>query len=296
MDRTEALFQDEGFQYVRCIACGLVYLNPRPTEEALKAWYQSHGSATDVQFSQERQENYYKRYLENQGGYLLEGERFLKRITASGILKGRILEVGCAAGFYLAAFQKAGWETYGLELSEVFIRHAREALRLNVQKGTLTEVVFQENFFDAILMIDTLSHFTSPRKMFQEGFRVLKEGGVLLLRTGNKGALLEKKKGEWWGENWGAPEHLYHFSEKTLRALLEKTGFQIQRFDSYANVANLISPASLRLPNTVYRFHKAFRLPYRFMRLLLTATLGHSLRNAPLSGTLVVLAVKPMKG
>ncbi|MBI4437183.1 MAG: class I SAM-dependent methyltransferase [Candidatus Omnitrophica bacterium] len=292
-DRTEALFQDEGFQYVRCTSCGLVYLNPRPTEEMLKAWYQSHGAASGEPFLQKRQEGYYTRYLENEEGYLLEGKRFLRQITDAGLMQGRVLDVGCAAGFYLSIFKKAGWESYGLELSDVFIRYACDTLHLNVQKGSLGEVTFQENFFGAVLMIDTLSHFTSPQGTLREAFRILKKGGFLLLRTGNKGSLSGKKSGERWGENWGAPEHLYHFSEKTLKALLEKTGFSIEHFQSYANVANLISPATLHLPDAVYRFHKVLRRPYRFLRNVLTVTLGRTLRHTPLSGTITVLATKP---
>ncbi|MFH1858524.1 MAG: class I SAM-dependent methyltransferase [Candidatus Omnitrophota bacterium] len=291
-DKIIPLFKDGGFQYVRCSACELMYLNPRPTEEMLMRWYEQHGSTSEPFQLQARQKNYYQRYIENKEGYLQEGGRFLQRIQSVEIGRGRLLDVGCAAGFYLSVFKNAGWEACGLELSEFFVNYALQTLHVNVQRTGVIDAVLQDQFFDAVLAIDVLSHFASPRKVLEKIYRILKEGGVLLLRTGNKGALLRKEDGERWGETWGAPEHLYHFSEKTLKRLLKEVGFRIQVFQTYANVENVISPESLHLPEAVYRFHKVLRRPYRLLKALLTRTAGRWLRNTNLSGTIFVLATK----
>ena len=71
-----------------------------------------------------------------------------------------------------------------------------------------------------MLLFNVLSHVPDPAAEFDQCRRNLLHGGVLVLETGNAAEVAPTRVG-----HFGAPEHVWHFSESTLRSLLEKCGF-----------------------------------------------------------------------
>jgi 2-polyprenyl-3-methyl-5-hydroxy-6-metoxy-1,4-benzoquinol methylase len=49
--------------------------------------------------------------------------------------KGRVLEVGCAAGFFLKVLERRGYEVHGVEVSGTILAHARDVLKLAIRNG-----------------------------------------------------------------------------------------------------------------------------------------------------------------
>jgi 2-polyprenyl-3-methyl-5-hydroxy-6-metoxy-1,4-benzoquinol methylase len=140
--------------------------------------------------------------------------------------RGRLLDIGCAGGFFLRLANDIGYDGYGIEVSQYAARHAREVLGLKVFNGTLAEANHPNDFFDVITMWDVLEHLADFRSTLTECHRVIRAGGILVVETLNAHSLLAKVLGRKWHLFW-PPYHLSYFTRETLRMALEKTGFTV---------------------------------------------------------------------
>lgn len=193
---------------VRCPACRVSRMSPRPSEEFLLGSYRE---STDPL------------YLEEEKGRLKTARRLLD-VVAKAAPSGRLLDLGCGAGILLKAAE-GRWEGVGMELSRWAAEQARGRFGLNVVEGTLKEARFPSSFFNAVTMIDVIEHLPDPRDVVREAHRVLAPSGVIFVLTPDMGAVLARLMGRWW---WGLrPAHLYYFSRSTLIALLEASGFKV---------------------------------------------------------------------
>jgi ubiquinone/menaquinone biosynthesis C-methylase UbiE len=145
---------------------------------------------------------------------------------------GLLLDLGCAAGDFLIHIQKKyGWQVRGVEISNYASAIAREQLGLDVFTGNLQAASFPDNTFDAVTMWDVLEHLHDPTATLREIHRVMKPGGILALRVPNGDSYDARIFGSYWS-GLDAPRHLYVYSRSTLRALLEKNGFEVLRMTS----------------------------------------------------------------
>ena len=225
----------DGSKIVRCLDCGLEFVNPMPTEEWLRQLY-SHELANDEQelpyflnYIQERKDrgsSFDK--LHNSRLDLIE--RFSKRpavnngaAPASGA-RGNLLDVGCGAGFFLKTAQSRGWNPYGIDFLPEYNRFAKEELKLeNVHSSTLEEMNYPPLSFDVVTLWDLIEHLRHPLSTLKEINRILRPGGLVVIWTPNvKNAALLKDR--WIG--YLMPLHLYFLSNQALNNLLTQSGFQ----------------------------------------------------------------------
>ncbi len=207
-----------GMRLVKCLKCGLVYMNPQAAPEAVEGMYR------------QMQDD---EYLAEERGRRLSARRILKKIGR--VRKGgRLLEVGCATGFLVDEAGKAGWEAQGVEVSPWAAQWAREKLGLKVTPGTLEQARFPSNYFDAVVMVDVIEHLCAPRQALTEVRRILKPDGVLCLSAPDIESLMSRiLRARWWGIQHS---HLFYFSRATLSKMLDAAGFKPLRFDSHARV------------------------------------------------------------
>lgn len=211
------LFKEiNGYQLVKCRQCGLVYLNPRPTQQEMKGKYTSE---------------YYKRGIiqESQTKEGIEEEinkrlgRAKEILEISGKRKGKLLDIGCGAGFFIACLKRYGWNVTGIDISEWASRFAIEKLGLNVFTGSVEDIEINEQF-DVITMYHLLEHLPDPFKTLRRVSEVIADGGLLVIKGPNFGSFDRIWHGiHWW--SYDLPFHFYHFTPKTYRMLLEKAGF-----------------------------------------------------------------------
>lgn len=208
---------EEEFGVVRCRNCGLIYTNPRPTQEEISRYYPSQYSA----------------FAFSQGGLvallrrtLLEREaRSMRNLIGEG---GRVLEVGCGTGEYLAALQQMrGWSVMGLEPSLYAAQVAKEQ-GLEVITGTLEEAGLANEAFDLVILRHVVEHLPSPSHTLGEVRRLLADDGLCFLTLPDIGSWEAKLMGRFWYD-LDLPRHLYHFTKKTLFNLLAKHRFRVRR-------------------------------------------------------------------
>lgn len=214
---------------VRCRACGHVYTDPRP-EDGLVA--RGYGESSDAEYAEQAPSRAINAHL--------------CLATIRGFVRsGRLLEVGCAVGYFLNA-ARTDFEVTGVEPSRWAAGEAVRRFGVNVSIGTLEDAALPEEYFDVVAMVDVIEHLCDPVRTLAECRRVLKPGGRLYLVTPDIGSLSAKVlRGAWWGLR---PAHFHYFSLKTLGSLLEKNGFELELCRSYGRMFTLDYWAS-RLKN-----------------------------------------------
>lgn len=214
--RVYYLFSTSGNRVVRCEDCGLVYLNPQPSDKELSEIYSAQyflGSETEdgrCEASQIKQAT---------------GKEYLSEIARyRGDKAGRLLEVGCGEGDFLELAEMHGWEVTGVEYSATACNHARQRLkRGEVLQGELAPGAFPAERFDLCVLSDVLEHVRRPLEFLREMHRLLKPGGTLFIATPSTDSWSARLLRQNWMEF--KAEHLVYFDCETLQTGLIKAGF-----------------------------------------------------------------------
>lgn len=206
---------------VRCLSCNLIYTNPRLKEKYLKKLYNQQ------YFQNENSSTFgYQNYLADQEKIKKTFEKRLKRIEKMQ-KKGKLLDLGCAAGFFLQVAAENGWQVEGVEISPFVANYARSHLHLNVHQADLQEINFPQKSFDLITLWDVLEHLSDPLFTFKKIRKILKDDGLLVFSTPDVDSLPAKLTKHRWVGYKLSDEHLTYLSLATLRSLCKKTGFEI---------------------------------------------------------------------
>jgi SAM-dependent methyltransferase len=138
---------------------------------------------------------------------------------------GRLLDVGCAFGFFLAEAREF-YDVQGVELSEWSSAYAREQLALPVFTGTLAQAALPADHFDVVTLWDVIEHVPDPVPLLSEAARVLRRGGHLVLTTGDWGSAYARERGADW-HLMEPPWHLTMFSRATMARAGERAGLRV---------------------------------------------------------------------
>lgn len=200
--------RDISMRIVKCAKCGLIYANPRPSVSKLMSSYQE--SVDDL-------------YLEEEAGRRLSAASMLREVKRFK-KHGRLLDIGCAAGFLLEEARKAGFEIHGVELSKWAVDYSRDKFGINtIHHGLLEGSEYPASYFDVIVLSDVIEHLTGPKGTLIKIRKILKPNGVICINTPDIGSFVSRVlKAKWWGVKRA---HLYYFTRKSLYNMLKHAGF-----------------------------------------------------------------------
>jgi SAM-dependent methyltransferase len=220
---------------VCCARCGLVFIDPQPTEEEVAALYdESYFTECTATHGAHGTRAYVQR-AEASRARLQEACRSLERsMGLPGASRGRLLEIGCGPGYLLGAFRALGWTVTGLEISAYAAERARSDLGLHVIHGSIATSTFAPASFDAVLMGDVLEHLPDPLSCLRIVHGWLAEGGSLVVAVPSTMNLLSSKLGIAAYRLLGRyktlnipPYHLFEYTPRTARGLLAAAGFHV---------------------------------------------------------------------
>jgi ubiquinone/menaquinone biosynthesis C-methylase UbiE len=120
-----------------------------------------------------------------------------------------------------------GWEAMGVEISQRALDYARNVLGLTIHPGPLEKVGLPDNHFDAVTGFYVIEHLPLPKAFLMECYRILKPGGLLLLRYPHTTPI--KNLLHFFGVKnrlYDLPAHLSDFSPKIIQQCLERIGFE----------------------------------------------------------------------
>jgi len=251
---------------------GLIFQKELPTVEEMSAYAEEQYSA-----------GVYKGYASAAPLKIQTFERridFLKRLGA----RGRILDVGCACGFFIEAALKHGFDAYGIEFSKEAVAIAREEIRSRITVGDVNLLrEREEDRFDAVVAFDIIEHTQNPIKFLEEIRQILRPGGWLMLATPDTGHFLRYLMGSRW-PMLQPMQHTYLFSRTAVRFVLAKAGYEnigVQEADKSLTLDYLIDQLRVHNP-LISRSYQALSklLPRALRQGTFSANIGEMLAYA----------------
>lgn len=228
----DVLDSGNGYDVIDCVACGYKHVNPLPEIEESESLYR------DKHYDDGERDriNYYERdrewWLMSYGDVLDEIDRHLKQKSSN-----TLVDVGCGAGIFLEAATKHGWNSIGVEISELASSHCTDK-SLNVVNESFTDQISSlPNDIQVIHMRNVLEHVPDPSALISVAYNKLEVGGLLVVAIPNDYNPIQLGLREvegmkpWWVS---FPHHLNYFDFESLEKLISKNGFTNKgRFTSF---------------------------------------------------------------
>ncbi len=104
------------------------------------------------------------------------------------VVKGaRVLELGIGLGLAAFLLSQRGYEVVGLDISSLFVKEASSyaGSYLRILLGDVLNLPFLDGSFDAVTSLYLLEHVPDVEGALSEMMRVLKKGGLLLIKSPN---------------------------------------------------------------------------------------------------------------
>lgn len=175
---------------------------------------------------------------------LLRAESRLKAVYVREVFQqeglpkdGKVLDIGCGAGFISNQLAGDGYDIYGIDQSAgsvaVARRHAPLDARVHYAAGDAYALEFPDASFDAVMLLDFLEHVEEPARAIREAARVLKPGGVMMFYTFNRtfiAGLLAVRAVEFIARDCPKNFHLLRMFIKPaeLESMMRASGLRVQ--------------------------------------------------------------------
>ena len=228
-ERHENVYVFPPFAVARCRRCRLWYLHPRLAEPAMHAQYEDdsyfEGGAAG-----------YSSYQAQERTLRPTFRRFLAELDRRGMTGGRLLEVGCAYGFFLDEARSRFAHRTGTDYSRAALEKAHGRADQVILGGTAQ--IPSDEIFDCIAVIHVIEHIYDPVDFLRTLAGHLRPGGWMVLATPDMGSLWRPLMRYRW-PFFKIPEHVTYYDRRTLGELLRRSGYEAVQSLPYASVFSL---------------------------------------------------------
>ena len=271
----------EEFNIIQCKNCKNIQINPIPTINDNKKFYDQNLQIRNIKMNynikelRKKSENDTKRRV----------EFFLKNIKKNK----KILEIGSGNGFFLEELKKEKYDISGCEISKERLIHLKKL-------KNITTYNFDFNFkilelgkkFDVVVMFHVLEHISNPKEFLENVRGVLKDKGKIVIEVPNSDdhqLALNESYNQWYWQR----AHVNYYHPKTLSQILNKTKFKkikmfgIQRY----SIENMFH---WKLKNSPQKENPSFSLtkPHEWIDILYKAKIEKNM----VSDTIIAIATK----
>ncbi len=236
----------------RCNACGLLQMDPMPSDSELAAYYQEYDVLGE-------HSAYFQGLAQPNAMETAEGKDFVQRVDwmlAHVPTPTSTLDVGSGSGFFLEIMKSRGLTAEGVEINERAAATTAQRVGTTVHPGTVFDV--PERTYQAVTLWDVVEHVNDPLGLLDRVHDLVEQDGWLFIETPNEGALLDRsvlgldRLGlRWPAEMFYGIHHIVLFRAETIRDLLQRAGFeiveirfaetQVQRVFNRSSLRSLIS-------------------------------------------------------
>ena len=198
----------------------------RGSDDIAQAIYQKYENKHSIKFIYERQSRFIIEYLKKLG-------------------VRHVCDLGCGFGNFLVHAKDSFSQVSGIDPGPESLRIARQLIpEADLRIGQGENMPFEENELDSVVMKGVVHHLKNPMPVFQEAYRCLKPGGILLIFEGNRSSIYRQVVlGIANALRINHETTLFeHRSPELMRKMLEKSGFNIA---NQLNISGLFTPLAL---------------------------------------------------
>jgi SAM-dependent methyltransferase len=141
----------------------------------------------------------------------------------AGKTNGKLLEVGCAYGFFLDEARQS-FDVSGIELAEDAVI-ACQARGLNVVRDADESFYTHSGPFDLVVMLDVIEHLINPEALLRDLYRHTQPEALLVMTTGDFNSFLARMRQQW--RLMTPPQHIWYFTTSAISQLLNRSGFRV---------------------------------------------------------------------
>lgn len=237
--RARHMLACDGFAFVRCSSCSLVYQNPRPVFEDVRRRYAGQ---------------YFAYELENERvffGLMKLGLRDIgfKELTAALPGPHAFLDIGCATGMLIESMKAEGWDARGVDVCRESAEYGIAHRGVSIFVGTLEEARFPAESFSIIHFSHLIEHVPDPRGFLGEVRRLLAPQGYAIITTPNVDGFQARLFGRGWRS--AIADHLTLFSKRTLGRMVTESGFEVRQTVTWGGLAAGTAPGMIKKPMDV---------------------------------------------
>lgn len=219
------------FTVVKCRSCGLMRTNPRPTADTIGFYYPAaYGPYQSLEPVAAKTSIGFKGWLRKLLG--------LNARAMPPIAAGHLLEIGCASGAYMELMRREGWVVEGIEFSDSAAQCARKD-GLTVQVATVESALAPAQPVDVVAAWMVLEHLHQPVNALTKLLTWVKPNGYLIASIPDAGSLIHRQFAD-KRYDLHLPNHLYHFTPKTIASVLEAAGWRLTRIFWQRNCNTLL--------------------------------------------------------
>lgn len=219
----KVLFKKEHFNFVQCIQCKTIFINPRPSSKILSDFYTKSES---IKYWNEKifpaSEDVRRHQI-----FIPRVERVIELCKKYNIPAKTLLDVGAGFGTFCQEFEKSDFfgKVLALEPSPGLAKTCRNKGLNTIEKSVEDLKPDEIGEVNVITAFELIEHLFCPENFLSSCAKLLCKRGILIITTPNiKGfdlLVLEKLS-----DNIRGPNHLNYFHPESLKTLLRRSGFE----------------------------------------------------------------------
>jgi Zn ribbon nucleic-acid-binding protein len=262
--------REKRFDARECASCGFVYVAPKLTPDELAFMYSDDYFLHDGADSGAHSSTDYETAARRGSVKFPVVLGAIKKYVPSG----KYLEIGTGMGHFLKYAHDNGYDTFGVEFSELGAKHAQEKLGLNVVRSSFEDYAAPPESFDVIFMGDVLEHFVEPKAQLERAYSLIRKGGAVACEVPGmfntlvgRAAVMGYRLMNHTKKMPMPPYHVSEFMPDTLRKIYLDSGFE-----KVIIIQRIRSPKVITLRGSV--MEKLLKRAIHYPNYALTKTLG----------------------
>ncbi|MBC8186035.1 class I SAM-dependent methyltransferase [candidate division KSB1 bacterium] len=212
----ELAFKKDLLEIVRCNKCSFIFIPPYFRKQ--------------IKYTEYKDESVLKQVQAGNDWIKIQRHKLRYKSIRKYKPKGKLFDLGVGWGHFLYTGKLRGYETEGIEISEMPYIYAKENLKLNVQHIDFFNLPEKPLFYDIITLWDVLEHIDNCDEMIEKCSRMVKEDGIIVIQVPQIDSYFAKRHKEKW--KMMGLDHVNYFSKNTIKKLLEQYGFEVHKIKS----------------------------------------------------------------
>lgn len=212
----------EEFEIWECKNCTQRFTQNVPGKENIGKYYQSQNYISHSDTSEGLVNNLYHKVRKRT---LIQKRKLIEKTTGKD--EGNILDVGAGTGAFLNSMKNANWTVTGTEPDENARGKAKELYGINLEGSRKIDSLPSQSF-DAITLWHVLEHVHDLHLYVEQLKNLLSPGGKIFIAVPNYTSYDARIYKQFWAA-YDVPRHLYHFSPKAMKNLLNSHGLKVEK-------------------------------------------------------------------